>query len=414
MVVSTSGDTVEAMLDSVVEKGIERVGSTLDYLDWAVPGAGPGKRVTRKLVAATGLYWLGTSVLCVAAQYRTERDWVLLPTTPVIGVIGFLVTLPVLFVSLRVQNAPLRLRLLAVGFVTLLAAVVNAAMDTAVMKFALPLLEPEAKLGPFLAWMRGNMLLYTWVSVTYAAGLGLFIALRQSEARHRQLIQAKAAADRARLDALRLQVNPHFLFNALNAAVSLVSLGRNAAAERVLLRLSDFFRSSLSYAASEMAPLSIEFEDLEAYLDIESIRFGERLNVSLDLPGHLEGYPVPHLILQPLVENAVKHGVSRSSGPATITVKAWSEAGVLKLAVMNSPLAGGAAASGLGIGSRNVQERLHAHYGTEAQLATEVRDDEYRALVTLPVVTAANAELSIQLPPTVRDDHPSAYAKADV
>jgi len=372
--------------------------------DRALASAGPGadrsrlarlfgapawvsERTFRSMLGLTALFWLGVSLVCLVTQWRHPHDWVLVPTLPFIAVAGCLLSLPMMAASFRLAEAPIRKRMLLLGALILVLALVESAIDTGVMKLMVPLLQTKKGkivFAPYLEWVRMNMMLYVWVFVTYATATGLFLATTLAQVRERQLLRATAAADRARLDALRLQINPHFLFNALNASVSLVSLGRNAEAERVLLRLSDFFRSSLSTTGGDMAPLSVEFEDIEAYLDIEAIRFGERLTVTLDLPEDLAAQPVPHLILQPLVENAVKHGVSRASGPAGITVSARREGDALRLEVANSPVSPGATAAGLGIGARNVQARLAVHYGPEARLSVRTDETTYRVILTLP------------------------------
>lgn len=175
------------------------------------------------------------------------------------------------------------------------------------------------------------------------------------------------AAQEAELRALRYQVNPHFLFNTLNSLSSLVMGGRHEEAERMILNLSTFFRASLAREASEDVPLAAELKLQLLYLDIEKVRFPERLRVEVDVPFALSDAMVPALILQPLVENAIKYGVSRSRRPVTVGIRAEAVGHRLDLVVEDDgdalPTAGD---GGCGVGLANVRARLAARYGDAA------------------------------------------------
>jgi LytS/YehU family sensor histidine kinase len=174
----------------------------------------------------------------------------------------------------------------------------------------------------------------------------------------------QAAAQSAELRALRYQVNPHFLFNTLNSLSSLIMTGKGDAAERMILNLATFFRTSLTGDPTEDVPLADEIQLQRLYLDIETVRFPERLIVAIDLPDDLRSACVPGLILQPLVENAVKYGVSRARRPVTIRISARTSAGRLQLVVEDDgePI-GNDGSEGTGVGLRNVRDRLMARYG---------------------------------------------------
>lgn len=182
---------------------------------------------------------------------------------------------------------------------------------------------------------------------------------------------ARLARD-AELRALRYQVNPHFLFNTLNSLSTLVMRGATEEAERMILNLSNFFRQSLTREATDDLPLAEEVRLQRLYLAIEEVRFPDRLRVEVDVPDSLADQPVPALILQPLVENAIKYGVSRSRRPVTVRISArLSEAGRLVLDVSDD----GEAAppddihpDGCGVGLTNVRARLEARHGSEARL----------------------------------------------
>lgn len=177
------------------------------------------------------------------------------------------------------------------------------------------------------------------------------------------------AAQEAELRALRYQINPHFLFNTLNSLSSLVMRDRNEEAEQMILNLSTFFRASLTRESSENVPLVDELKMQLLYLDIEKIRFPERLVVKVALPDDLMDALVPALILQPLVENAIKYGVSRSRKPVTVTIAAAAHDDRLELWVRDDGEVSGDSEDthGFGVGLANVQARLRAVYGDQAE-----------------------------------------------
>ncbi len=186
-------------------------------------------------------------------------------------------------------------------------------------------------------------------------------------------------------------MNPHFLFNTLNSLSSLVMSSRPAEAESMILNLSTFLRSSLSLDPSADVTLAEEIALQRLYLDIERVRFPKRLKVEIDVPPDLESARLPALILQPVVENAIKYGVSptretvvlqisaREAGPGRFTVEV-SNSGKLSKSRGTSRLLG----TGLGLG--NVCERLRARFGNAAQCAFgELPDGGYRVILTLPL-----------------------------
>ncbi len=146
-----------------------------------------------------------------------------------------------------------------------------------------------------------------------------FVRAREREAQA-QALQAELA--HAQLQALRMQVNPHFLFNTLNAIAVLVRGGETAKAGRTLRLLSDLLRSTFKGADVQMVPLREEIDLVERYLEIEEIRFGDRLRVKIEVDPSVSEVPVPYLLLQPLVENAVRHGVAPHSGTGVVRVTA--------------------------------------------------------------------------------------------
>lgn len=230
-----------------------------------------------------------------------------------------------------------------------------------------------------------NVLMLTPTHLTYAIGLGLGFALKAVAERERRLTEALSAAQQAQIAALRFQINPHFLFNSLNAVVSLIGSGRDREAQSVVTRLAEFFRATLATEPSALIPLGEEFDHLGAYLDIEAARFGDRLKVEVDLPHDLSGARTPHLLLQPLVENAIKHAVAPSKRPVAISIAAGRDAGRLVLTVSDTGAGQGESRPGTRVGLANVEARLAALYGAKADLTTARSSAGFRATVRLPL-----------------------------
>ena len=207
----------------------------------------------------------------------------------------------------------------------------------------------------------------------FAAWAALFLALSYAAdvgAAERRAAGFRAAAQAAELRALRYQVNPHFLFNTLNSLSSLIMTDRRDAAEQMVMNLSTFFRTSLAGDPTEDVVLGDEIRLQRLYLEIEAVRFPERLRVEFDVPPALAQACVPGMILQPLVENAVKYGVSRARRPVTVAIRASAENGRLRLRVEDDgdvpvDTRDARTTDGTGIGLRNVSERLAARFGMD-------------------------------------------------
>ena len=211
----------------------------------------------------------------------------------------------------------------------------------------------------------------------------------------RQLADAESAAQAAQVRALRYQVNPHFLFNTLNSLSSLVMTGRTDRAENMLLALSTFFRTSLSLDPSADVTLAEEIDLQRLYLDIEKARFPDRLHVEIDVPQELAQARLPTLLLQPLVENAIKYGVSKSRKAVVIRIEAKSiPDNRMVLEISNRLKNGGkdelpaATHEGTGLGLSNVSQRLEARWGTDARCRYgAMTAGGYKVSLTMPVET---------------------------
>ena len=214
--------------------------------------------------------------------------------------------------------------------------------------------------------------------VIYAAIVGAYFALDYAR-RWRESTLASAHLETraarlelgladARLQALRMELNPHFLFNTLNAISGLVRKHENEAAVGMLARRGDLLRSTLDRGLPQQITIEDEFALLQQYLDIERARFGARLDVSVELDASVKDALVPTLICQPLAENAVRHGMARQSGVVAVSVRAARNGTMLVLEIRDTGRGLGFAPLREGIGLSNTRARLLELYGDSATL----------------------------------------------
>lgn len=226
--------------------------------------------------------------------------------------------------------------------------------------------------------------------VTYAlvAGLAYAYRLRLREQAHLlQIARARSELAELRLSRLSDQLHPHFLFNCLNSIAALVEENPRAAVS-MIARVGDFLRASLRSEAGTFATLQEEFDLVRGFVAIQSIRFEGALRADLRLAPGIAGFRVPRLLLQPLVENAIKHGMVQPQMPLELRVEAVPARDGARVAVANTradPAPGGGAAAGAGRGLLLVRERLALHYGPAARIETDSSDPQwFRVAVFLP------------------------------
>lgn len=187
---------------------------------------------------------------------------------------------------------------------------------------------------------------------------------RKSQLRERQASKLELQLAQANLRALKMQLNPHFLFNTLHSVSALVRKNENAIAIKMLGRLGEFLRLALENQGTQLIPLSEELDFLERYLEIEKIRFQERLQIHKEVDTRLLEHEVPNLILQPIVENAIHHGIAPHSQAGNIYIKAFQEASTLVMEVQDDgPGMKDINAARKGVGLSNTEERLRRLYG---------------------------------------------------
>lgn len=211
-----------------------------------------------------------------------------------------------------------------------------------------------------------------------------FHAVQRSRRAEQERAQSLATARDAELKALRAQLNPHFLFNALNTVRGLISEDPPRAQEAVT-RLSALLRYTLTASEHARVPLARELEVVGDYLQLEQRRFEERLRFELDVPAELRALEVPVMLLQGLVENAVKHGLARSAAGGTVQVTARREEATLCLTVTNPAPTRASQTESTGVGVSNTTERLRLLYGARARFELRRQEETMVATVRIPL-----------------------------
>lgn len=248
-----------------------------------------------------------------------------------------------------------------------------------------------------------NVLTYYFTSLMFFyAGVIGFVSARQNYQLLRKSeldrIQLESGLAKARLNLLTMQLHPHFLFNTLNS-ISELMYDDVAAAERMIARLSELLRISLGRSDAALVPLGKELETLEIYLEIERIRFQDRLIVEFEIEPEARSCLVPNLILQPLVENAVLHGISRLSRPGRVRIKAGRSEEGLELEILNDCPAGTAGTPQEGLGLRNTRDRLKSLYGDDYKLERgAVANGRWSVRVRMPWSPVSDPELVCEPP----------------
>lgn len=379
------------------------------------------------LKSILGFWLFYAATVVVRAFLGTDPATVLYNRAPTVGG-GILLTFGVyLLINLVAGRAPIRHKAITAAGASLLAAVALASTVVALDGYFKPSEEEhrlvaregyviiekghqiriertaqdplvmtlprrsEMDAGKQIRWIADGTVTWFFFFAAWSAFYLASLAQVQSLIAQRRAAEAEGAAQAAQVRALRYQVNPHFLFNTLNSLSSLIMTGKPDKAEEMLLKLSTFFRTSLSLDPSADVTLAEEIELQRLYLDIEKVRFPRRLQVEIDVPAELETARLPALILQPIVENAIKHAVSpgrekvvlkiaaREAGPGRFTIEVTNSAAVLGKRAREAP-------EGTGVGIANVCYRLEARFGDAAKCGFGATSDGgYRVLMTLPL-----------------------------
>lgn len=322
-----------------------------------------------------------------------------------VAFVGFLLT-PLTVTASRVSErvSHRSLRIIVMCAAVLAVGLVNAAFDVALYEKFRTTFDPDGQgvmfIGedgrlmqpPYVYFLMNALMYLIWIH----AGVMALVTMNRLNWRTRRLelrkSEAQAAARQARLETIRLQLSPHFLFNSLNAISSLVLTNRNADAERMLNRLSDFLRASLGAGQAERVALAEELRAVGAYLDIESQRFGGRLKAEIVCADDLRDAIVPTFLLQPLAEQAVEHAMSPPVRPVVVRIGVVAETDdMIKLSVETRSEGEGPAGAPRPELSQ-ARSRLKAVYGETAAVQNTSNRIEYGAAARLPLSRPPGAE----------------------
>ena len=334
------------------------------------------RRVAGISIAAT---W--SSYLALIAARLTliafPRELLLLERHLLTAASGAMMTWVIFLVLRYVKRPSIILRLGSAALLALPAAFFLTVVDYAIMYMIAPhdvwgdrVLQTVTLRGVIARVMPELYFVFTGWAALYTS---VTSAVESQEAQ-RRAAEMQAESRNAQLRALRYQLNPHFLFNALNTVSALVMRGDAGGAESTIQALSLFLRSALTGEAAEDTTLGEELALQRLYLDIEQIRYGERLHVVVTVPLELQSALLPPLLLQPLVENVIRHAVAPTLGSVTMTIAASAQAGQLRLRVEDDGNGEGGPV-GTGIGLRNVEARLAARFGDAARCQHGERSD---------------------------------------
>ena len=276
-------------------------------------------------------------------------------------------------------------RLISILLVCSLSAMISAGLWTAFCMAWNELWQvvSAALAAPFRATIFGlGVMLYGLSAIANY----LAIEFQRARAAERRELESRLSAQQAELRMLRTQIDPHFLFNSLNSISALTSQNP-AGAREMTLQLAEFFRHTLGLEAHRKVTLDAEVKLITHFLAIEKVRFGARLVVQQAVGEGAGACLLPPMILQPLVENAVKHGIGHLPAGGTLRIEAQREGSILRVRIENEVDQDLPAAPGNGIGLANVRQRLAAIYGHEASVSWARDQQLFRVVLALPVET---------------------------
>lgn len=233
-------------------------------------------------------------------------------------------------------------------------------------------------------WVAGIYSILILIFLLIASMHYVIIAFEQSSETERQAFELKLLAQDAELRALRAQIDPHFLFNSLNSISALTANDPNKARTMTLM-LANFFRKSLELGAQNHISLNDELMLISDFLSIEQVRFGARLKVEQDIKEECRKAPVPPLILLPLVENAVRHGITHLVDGGTIRIHSEGHGDRLTIQIENPVDPDRLQRKGTGLGLKNVRSRLNTLFGNEARVDVEESNEYFQVKLAFPI-----------------------------
>jgi two-component system, LytTR family, sensor kinase len=327
--------------------------------------------------------WTGYFFLRTLSGFANNLGWMLLVHTLLLTATGYSLTLLMASLYRRlIKMKPIWTLVLSLGAVVLASAIFSVIETWSVATFLKPDFKPEgvAYLG---ALPLNFSLLAAWTALYY--GINYFLLL-EDQIRLRERLESQAST--AQLAMLRYQLNPHFLFNTLNSISTLVLLKQTERANAMLARLSSFLRYTLANEPTAKVTLAQEVETLKLYLEIEKMRFEERLRPHFKIESETIGARLPSLLLQPLIENAIKYAVTPAENGADIWMTARREGEAVRLEVADNGNGEGAeiaASPSTGVGLANIRDRLSQAYGAGHRFDTRKNDKGgFSVIVEIP------------------------------
>jgi two-component sensor histidine kinase len=352
-------------------------------------------RVALLSIVAFWIFYFIINTLHMAVAGK-QHQLVMMEKRTAVILSGMVLTLLVLLVLRRLENRSMPVLIMTAFLTAVPVAGAYATLNYTAFYVIDPMVDHMQELErdhetPFSIILESAISWYffivAWAILYIALSYGAKVRFAE-----RNAARYRAEAQTAQLRALRYQVNPHFLFNTLNSLSTLILRRRNDEAERMIMNLATFFRSSLTEDPTADILLGDEIRMQRLYLDIEQTRFPDRLIVVIDVPPQLETVSVPGLILQPAVENAIKHGVARSVKPVTVAIRAKLRGGDVVLTVEDDGEAVAEASPGEGVGLRNVCDRIAARFDHAATCTYGPRPEGgYRVEVVIPLQQEALA-----------------------
>jgi len=308
------------------------------------------------------------------------------------AIAGFVLSMPMRYIYRRLWSRPPRARILGVlatCYITALA--LRIVINLSYKAFVEPDWQPQTLFELFGGSLSTSYLLVCW-SVLYF-GIKFYESQRKQE---EAMLKAVALAQEAQLKMLRYQLNPHFLFNTLNAISTLILDNQNKKANHAVTRLSEFLRYTLDQDPMKKVTLRQEIEALDLYLGTERLRFGERLHLEYAIEEGALDALVPSLLLQPLLENSLKYAVSAREEGGSVRIEGRAREGLLELSVIDDGPGlreGMPAGERRGVGLRNTRERLAVLYGGNYRFTVFNANPGLRVEMALPLeIAAAGAE----------------------
>lgn len=334
--------------------------------------------------------WIGISLLTylsLSVPYE-QYEWSYLGHNIGQSLLGFMLSTPLRYLYRAVWNWGGYSRVVAVVGSAIVLALVWSALR---LQLFMSMTGERGLWSDFGGWLFPSLFVFfTWAALYHGIKYFEFlqreqeVAVRAESAQRQEALKrmrAEAQTKAAQLQLLRYQLNPHFLFNTLNSLSALITAERAEDANSMLLKLSTFLRFALERDDMALISLREELLAIELYLDIEKVRFSDRLSVELKVTDGAYRCSVPSLVLQPIVENAIKYAIARAEAGGTISVSAERHGETLTLTVddtgPDAPAAPGDGqrdtdeAEGVGIGLQNIRERLVTLYGDESEVSNE-------------------------------------------